>query len=210
MSDPVIEEFRKRFDFLSVRESADFPAFNIPVGKQREFFTVFKKEFDYDMLLDLTAVDWEKDSPRFTVVYHFLSTIRHVYLRLACDCENDEDPSMPTVSDIWPAADWHEREVYDMFGITFDNHPNLSRILMWEGYPYHPLRKEFPLAGIDVELPAEDVASATGVRVAPAPMMGGPFHAEPGRRMSDAEPRAADQSWTEDHVRPDANTEGDI
>ena len=209
MSDSVIDELKKRFDFLSVRESADMVAFNIPVDKQREFFEAFKKEFDFDMLIDLTAVDWDKDSPRFTVVYHFLSTVRHAYIRLACDCASDEEPSLSTVSDLWPAADWHEREVYDMFGITFDNHPNLTRILMWEGYPYHPLRKEFPLAGIVVELPAADVALATGIRVEPAPMMGGPFHAPQGDNMSDIEPRASDQSWTEERIRPTDDAEGE-
>ena len=75
---------------------------------------------------------------------------------------------MPTVTDIWPGADWHEREVWDMMGIPFSGHPNLKRILMWEGYPFFPLRKDFPLAGRPSDMP--DVAF-TGV----APLEGGPF-----------------------------------
>ena len=75
---------------------------------------------------------------------------------------------MPSVTDLWPGADWHEREVYDMMGIPFSGHPNLKRILMWEGYPFFPLRKDFPLAGRPSEMP--DVAF-TGV----APLEGGPF-----------------------------------
>jgi hypothetical protein len=59
----------------------------------------------------------------------------------------------PSVVSLWPGANWHERECYDMFGIKFEGHPDLRRILMWDGYPYHPLRKEFPLAGIETELP---------------------------------------------------------
>ena len=81
-----------------------------------------------------------------------------------------------------------------MYGIRFTDHPNLTRILMWEAYPYHPLRKEFPLAGIETELPAADTAQQTGAKVISAPMMGGPFHApsEDRHHMADAEPRADD------------------
>jgi NADH-quinone oxidoreductase subunit C len=89
-----------------------------------------------------------------------------------------------------------------MFGIDFENHPNLTRILMWEDYPYYPLRKEFPLAGIETPLPSEDVAEITNVDVMPAPMMGGPFVAPPQGRVSESEPRARDESWTEDSPKP--------
>ena len=87
-------------------------------------------------------------------------------------------------------------------GIRFVGHPDLRRILMWDDYPYHPLRKEFPLAGIDVPLPAADIAERTGVTAAPAPMMGGPFHAPQHGPMSRREPRADDESWNE-HVPKD-------
>ena len=81
---------------------------------------------------------------------------------------SEDDAEAPTVSDIWPTADWHEREVYDMMGITFANHPDLRRILMWDGYPFFPLRKEFPLAGKPSDMP--DVAFTNT-----APLAGGPF-----------------------------------
>jgi NADH-quinone oxidoreductase subunit C len=126
---------------------------------------------------------------------------RKRYLRVATPCAGDAEPVCPSVAALWPAADWHERETYDMFGIRFDGHPDLRRILMWDSYPYHPLRKEFPLAGIDTELPAPDVVERTGVSVQPAPMMGGPFHAPQTGAMSDREPRAADQSWTETRTK---------
>jgi NADH-quinone oxidoreductase subunit C len=108
---------------------------------------------------------------------------------------------MPTCSNIYPAANWHERETFDMFGIKFIGHPNHKRILMWDDYPYFPLRKEFPLAGIDTPLPAADVSEVTEASVEPAPMMGGPFVANGSGPMSDSEPRAKDESWTEQNEK---------
>jgi NADH-quinone oxidoreductase subunit C len=95
-----------------------------------------------------------------------------------------------SVTAVWRGADWHEREAFDMFGIRFRGHPNLKRILMWEGYPYHPLRKDFPVAGISAELP-ETAVNADTVR--PAPMLGGPFVPASGARSSiRREPRQYD------------------
>ena len=137
------------------------------------------------------------------MVYHLYSTEKHEYLRVVTPCSSDADPSCPSVVGLWATADWHEREAYDMFGIHFDGHPDLRRILMWDGYPYHPLRKEFPLAGKEVEFPDEDLIEATGKTVEPAPMMGGPFHASQSGSMADREPRADDESWNEHNVRRD-------
>ncbi|HAO97174.1 MAG TPA: NADH-quinone oxidoreductase subunit C, partial [Verrucomicrobiales bacterium] len=91
----------------------------------------------------------------------------HTYLRLKISVD-EEDCEVPSVTSLWRTADWHEREVYDMMGVRFTDHPDLRRILMWEGYPYYPLRKDFPLEGKPTEIP--DVAS-TDV----APLEGGPF-----------------------------------
>ena len=158
----------------------------------------------YDLLADLTAIDAGAGrSPRFTVVWHLLSTTAHTYVRVAADCADDAVPAMPSVTGLWPGANWHEREAYDMFGITFTGHPDLRRILMWDGYPYFPLRKEFPLAGLDTDLADAEVAGETGARVKPAPYMGGPFVAPSGGPMSKAEPRARDQSWTEKEEKPE-------
>ena len=151
---------------------------------------------DYPMLMDITAVDYGVEaSPRFEVIYHLFNPASHEYLRVASLCAPGQTPMAPSVADLWPGANWHEREAYDLMGIVFDGHPNLNRILLWEGYPYHPLRKDFPLAGFDTEFPGEDVAEETGAKVAPAPMVGGPFVATEGRSMQRREPAAKDESW---------------
>jgi NADH-quinone oxidoreductase subunit C len=106
-----------------------------------------------------------------------------IHLRLKLRV-SEEDPTVDTVSDIWPTANWHEREIWDMMGLRFNNHPDLRRILMWEGYPYFPLRKEFPLEGLPSDMP--DVAFTSA-----APMEGGPFVTQPSTATAkDREPRA--------------------
>ena len=81
------------------------------------------------------------------MVYELYSMAGGIHLRLKTLVPDEDNPVAPTVSDMWPTADWHEREVYDMMGIRFDGHPDLRRILMWDGYPFFPLRKDFPLEG---------------------------------------------------------------
>jgi NADH-quinone oxidoreductase subunit C len=190
---------KEKFPQVSPRASLDHPAVNVPVGELVAALKYLRDEFAFDLLADLTAIDWaEGVTPRFTVVYHLFSTTRHVYLRVATECPDDAAPAVPTVFELWPGANWHEREAFDMFGITFTGHPDLRRILMWDGYPYHPLRKEFPLAGIETALPDAEVTEETKAKVIAAPMVGGPFVASPGEvNMTDAEPRAKDESWNE-------------
>lgn len=205
---PAIPEVTKllteKFPQLASRPSADWPAYNVPVGDITTVLRWLHDEGGFDMLMDLTAIDWGVDqAPRFSVVWHLFSTADHQYLRLAADCVDVAAPTMPTATDIWPAANWHEREAYDMFGVRFEGHPDLRRILMWEGYPYFPLRKEFPLAGIETQLPDTEVAAATGTKVLPAPLMGGAFVARPASTLEGAEPRAKDQSWTEKQEKPE-------
>ena len=124
---------------------------------------------------------------------------------MATEFSFPDTAAVASVVSLWAGANWHEREVYDMFGINFTGHPDLRRILMWDGYPYHPLRKEFPLAGIDTPLPDAEIMAETGARVIAAPMAGGPFVASPGEiNLTEAEPRAKDESWTERRAKPDA------
>jgi NADH-quinone oxidoreductase subunit C len=195
-----------KFPQLTERLSADHPAFNAPLGDVVTILRALRDEFAFDLLMDVTAIDWaEGASPRFTVVYHLLSTTQPgTYVRIAANCGGpDAAPTAPSVVSLWPGADWHERECFDMFGIKFEGHPDLRRILMWDGYPYHPLRKEFPLAGIETDLPVEDIAAETGTKVVAAPMAGGPFVASPGEiNLTEAEPRAKDESWSDRRPQP--------
>jgi NADH-quinone oxidoreductase subunit C len=142
-----------------------------------------KKELGFDLLLDLSGVDNLGDDPRWSVVYELYGVAHGCHLRLKTSV-SEEKSELPTVSGVWRAADWHEREAYDMMGIRFRGHTDLRRILMWEGYPYFPLRKDFPLAGKPSVLP--DTAFTR-----PAPLEGGPFISPAGGRDSIArEPRA--------------------
>lgn len=126
-----------------------------------------KKELGFDYLVDLSSVDNYGDDPRFTLVYELSSFEHGRHVRLKTDV-SEEKSELPTVTGVWRTADWHEREIYDMMGVRFRGHPDLRRILMWDGYPYFPLRKDFPLAGKTSEAP--DVAFTE-----PAPLAGGPF-----------------------------------
>ena len=109
----------------------------------------------YDLLEDMTAVDWPDREPRFDLVYQLVSTETGASLRLKTQAggEDDPEPEVPTVSAVWPTADWFEREVFDLFGVRFSGHPDLRRILMpadWVGYP---LRKDYPLTGFSLPEP---------------------------------------------------------
>ncbi len=200
----VQEALKSRFPQAAERASLDHPAVGVPAAELVAVLAWLRAEQGFDALADLTAVDWaEGVSPRFTVVYHLYSTARHDYIRVAADCPNDAAPEAPSVSALWAGANWHEREVFDMFGIRFSGHPDLRRILMWDGYPHHPLRKEFPLAGIEAELSDPEIAAETQVKVKPAPMAGGPFVAvEGGINLSETEPTAKDESWAEKNEKP--------
>jgi NADH-quinone oxidoreductase subunit C len=141
-----------------------------------------KEEMGFDYLVDLSSVDNYGDDPRWTLVYELYSITHRCHLRLKTDV-SEEASELPTVSGVWRTANWHEREVFDMMGIRFTGHPDLRRILMWDGYPHFPLRKDFPLAGKPTELP-EVAFSDT------APMEGGPFVTSPTQGDAGArEPR---------------------
>ena len=102
-------------------------------------------ELQFDHLSDVTSVDWPEREERFDVVYHMFSIPLGHRLRLKVHAADGKP--VETVCGVWPAANWLEREVYDLMGVEFANHPDLTRIMMWDDYPYHPLRKEFPTEG---------------------------------------------------------------
>lgn len=102
----------------------------------------------FQQLMDITAVDWQTRDPRFDVVYHFLNLTSQDRLRVKVRIA--EESNVPSLAARFKSANWNEREVFDMFGITFDGHPNLERLLMWKDFPGHPLRKDYPMDGGDV------------------------------------------------------------
>jgi len=105
--------------------------------------------FEFDMLADLTGVDrGPEEEPRFEVNYHLFSTKRYHRLRLKVLLDQ-EDTHVPTVTGVWRTANWHERETFDMFGVIFDGHPDLRRILLPDDWQGHALRKDFPLRGYE-------------------------------------------------------------
>ncbi|HEY2930624.1 MAG TPA: NADH-quinone oxidoreductase subunit C [Acidobacteriota bacterium] len=101
-------------------------------------------ELQYNFLIDLTAVDYPRRSPRFEVVYHFLSLPFKHRVRLKVPVE-EKNAEVPSLVSLWDGANWFEREVWDMFGIRFQGHPDLRRILLYEGFEGHPLRKDYPI-----------------------------------------------------------------
>ncbi|MGE5275401.1 MAG: NADH-quinone oxidoreductase subunit C [Acidobacteriota bacterium] len=127
---------------------------------------------DFRYCVDVTAVDWKSRAPRFDVVYHFYSFTKNARIRVKCGAGDGEE--VPSIASVHLAANWPERETWDMFGIRFAGHPDLRRILTWEGFHGHPLRKDFPLEGID-----------TGAAIYPEewPEGGGPSPGDPNRKV---------------------------
>ena len=126
-----------------------------------------KQQLGFDYLVDISSVDNYGEDPRWTVVYHLRAIGNGSEIRLKADV-GEEKSELPSVLPVWRTANWHEREIYDMMGIRFSGHPDLRRILMWEGYPYFPVRKEGPRAVKPTEVPGVAFTRVT-------PMEGGPF-----------------------------------
>ncbi len=151
-------------------------------GQIAEVCGFAKSKLGFNYLVDISSIDNYGADPRWTVVYELRNLTNNAELRIKTGV-SEEKSELPTVLGVWATANWHEREIYDMMGLRFAGHPDLRRILMWEGYPYFPLRKDFPLAGKPTNVP--DVAFT---RI--TPMEGGPFVTMPGSSDSIArEPR---------------------
>jgi NADH-quinone oxidoreductase subunit C len=183
-----------------VSEPAEFRGeISLKISDAEKIFDVClfaKNQLGFNYLVDISSVDNYGEDPRWTVVYHLRGVVSGQELVVKTDV-SEEKSELPSVLPVWRTANWHEREIYDMMGIRFSGHPDLRRILMWEGYPYFPLRKDFPLAGKPSDLPGVAFTQVT-------PMEGGPFVTLPSssdsiareprvRTPEDAEPGISDK-----------------
>lgn len=147
---------------ISFKLKEKFPEINFEISEFRDEVTILfdkknivevchflkeDEELQYKLCEDITAIDWAKRVDRYSVVYHIFSLKNNTRLALKVNVD-ESDCSVDSVSSIWKTANWHERETYDMYGITFNNHPDLRRMYMPEEFEYYPLRKDFPLLGI--------------------------------------------------------------
>jgi NADH-quinone oxidoreductase subunit C len=157
--DAAVEGATQRGDELTLDVARDRIA---------EVCATVKKEHGYHLLVDICGVDYpDREDARFEVVYHVYSIEKNHRLRLKVRVA--EDVEVPTVTTVWRGADWCEREAYDMYGIRFSGHPDMTRILLWEGFNGYPLRKDFPIEGIDTgaaiypEYYEEEAGPVTGI-----------------------------------------------
>jgi NADH-quinone oxidoreductase subunit C len=143
---PIFERLMERFPD-QVEETLSFKGDDTVVLKRDTLLLVMQflrddPDMSFDFLMDVTAVDWLGREPRFEVVYHLYSSAKNHRLRVKTKVPEDE-PEVETVTGIWKGANWFEREVWDMYGIKINGHPDLRRILMYEEFEGHPLRKDY-------------------------------------------------------------------
>jgi NADH-quinone oxidoreductase subunit C len=130
-------------------ESADgMPTYVCTRERLLELMTRLRDQLGFETNTIVTAIDLFPAEPRFRLVYQLLSIAHNERVRIECDVPA-EDAHVPTVTGLWPGASFFERETWDMFGVRFDGHPDLRRLLMPEGFTHHPLRKDFPHQGIE-------------------------------------------------------------
>ena len=145
----VLQKLTGRFGHDIVSTHSDFGDDTALVRRERivEICTFLRDDPDlrFDLAMDLTGVDYLGEEPRFEVVYHLYSLEKKHRVRIKARVP-EEDPVIDSVVPVWIGMDWFEREAYDMYGIIFRDHPNLKRILMYEAFEGHPLRKDYPKA----------------------------------------------------------------
>jgi len=159
LDDPFNLDARLQGKVLEARSSLGEPVVILSPEGLLESFRSLKEdpELDFNFLMDLTVVDYlGKKSPRFEVVYHLYSHGHNHRLRVKVPL-SEESPEVTSLTPLWNAADWLEREAWDMFGIRFIGHPDLRRILLYEEFQGHPLRKDYPVNQCQPRVPERDV-----------------------------------------------------
>jgi NADH-quinone oxidoreductase subunit C len=148
-ADPLVEALKEEFGEAveSARSFAGELTLVLRCDSVARIAAALKAKHQFTYLIDICGADYPKRTPRFDVVYHLHSFAANRRIRLKV--ATDEATPVPTVCGVWRAANWSEREVYDMYGVTFADHPDMTRILLWEGFNGFPLRKDFPVEGID-------------------------------------------------------------
>ena len=135
------------------RERLNELTLEVPAADYLSVATRLRDEFGFEQMIDICGVDYAaygdrpREDARFAAVVHLLSVSRNVRLRLRAFCPDDEFPVLASLVEVWPSANWFEREAFDLFGIMFEGHPDLRRILTDYGFVGHPFRKDFPLSG---------------------------------------------------------------
>jgi NADH-quinone oxidoreductase subunit C len=138
---------------LQPRERLNELTLEVPAAEYLAIAQRLRDEFAFEEMIDLCGVDYAaygdrpREGPRFAAVVHLLSVSRNLRLRLRALCPDDEFPALASLVEVWPAVNWFEREAFDLYGIIFEGHPDLRRILTDYGFVGHPFRKDFPLSG---------------------------------------------------------------
>ncbi len=142
----VLEHLKERFasNYVGHHQLCGDDTFVVKPEGLLELAKYLKYQERYDMLMDATAVDYKHRTPRFEMVYHFYSIVMNKRLRVKVPVDEFQ-AEVDSLAGFWKSADWYEREIWDMFGIRFLGHPNLKRILMYEGFEGYPLRKDYPV-----------------------------------------------------------------
>ena len=131
--------------FLSARDEVDEISIDVRRERVADVLRTLRDDFEYQQLMEIAGVDYPSRPERFEIVYHLLSVTRNHRLRIRVT--TDEEQPVPTVTNVYPVAGWLEREIFDLYGVLFDGHPDLRRILTDYGFRGHPFRKDFPLTG---------------------------------------------------------------
>ena len=142
--------------FFEVRRFRNEVTIYVPREMLLEVATLCKSELGYNYLSDVTGNDWPDRDPRFEVIYNLYSLVHFTYLRLKVRVPQD-DATCPSVTSVWRTANWHEREIFDMFGLDFPGHPDLRRILLPQDWVGHPLRQDYEIGWEEPEFTVRKV-----------------------------------------------------